>query len=582
MNKSVDAWVKEMVAMCQPDQVVWCDGSEDEKKRLTEFAVSKGILIPLNPKAHPGSYLHRSNPNDVARVEHLTFICTPKKEDAGPTNNWMAPDEAYTKLKGLFTGSYKGRTMYVVPYCMGPLGSEHSKIGIELTDSVYVVLNMGIMTRMGKAALDMLGDDSNDFNRGLHCTGDLNPDRRYICHFPQDNAIWSFGSGYGGNALLGKKCLALRIGSSLGKKEGWMAEHMLILGVENPEGQTTYVAAAFPSACGKTNFAMMIPPKRFDGWKVFTVGDDIAWLRVGADGRLWAVNPENGYFGVAPGTNFSSNPNAMKCIEKNTLFTNVAVTKDMRVWWEGLDGETPDELTDWQGRPWKKGSAEKAAHPNSRFTAPATNNPMLSPRVNDPQGVPISAIIFGGRRSNTVPLVMQSFNWAHGVFLGATLASETTAAATGKQGVVRRDPMAMLPFAGYNMGDYFQHWLNMQKRMTYPPKLFLVNWFRKGSDGKFLWPGYGENMRVLKWVVDRAHGSVGAQETLFGWVPKAGHIDLSGLDIAPEKVDEAGHIEESEWKTELESQVEFFQQFGDRLPKTLELMRQYLLSRLSA
>ncbi len=582
MNKSVDAWVKEMVAMCQPDNVVWCDGSEDEKKRLTEYAVSKGILIPLNPKAHPGSYLHRSNPNDVARVEHLTFICTPKKEDAGPTNNWMAPDEAYTKLKGLFTGSYKGRTMYVVPYCMGPLGSKHSKIGLELTDSVYVALNMGIMTRMGKAALDMLGDDSNDFNRGLHCTGDLNPDRRYICHFPQDNAIWSFGSGYGGNALLGKKCLALRIGSSLGKSEGWMAEHMLILGVENPEGQTTYVAAAFPSACGKTNFAMMIPPKRFDGWKVFTVGDDIAWLRVGQDGRLWAVNPENGYFGVAPGTNFSSNPNAMKCIEKNSIFTNVAVTKDMRVWWEGLDGETPDELTDWQGRPWKKGSTEKAAHPNSRFTAPATNNPMLSPRVNDPQGVPISAIIFGGRRSNTVPLVMQSFNWAHGVFLGATLASETTAAATGKQGVVRRDPMAMLPFCGYNMGDYFQHWLTMQKRMMYPPKIFLVNWFRKGSDGKFLWPGYGENMRVLKWVVDRAHGSVGAQETLFGWVPKAGHIDLSGLDIAPEKVDEAGHIVESEWKTELESQVEFFGQFGDRLPKTLELMRQYLLSRLSA
>ncbi len=581
MNKNLESWVKEMQAMCQPDSVVWCDGSEDEKKRLTEYAVSKGILIPLNPKAHPGSYLHRSNPNDVARVEHLTFICTPKKEDAGPTNNWMSPDEAYAKLKGLFTGSMKGRTMYVVPYCMGPLGSEHSKIGIELTDSVYVALNMGIMTRMGKPALDMLGD-SNDFNRGLHCTGDLNPERRFICHFPQDNAIWSFGSGYGGNALLGKKCLALRIGSYLGKKEGWMAEHMLILGVQNPEGQTTYVAAAFPSACGKTNFAMMIPPQRFNGWKVYTVGDDIAWLRVGQDGRLWAVNPENGYFGVAPGTNFSSNPNAMKCIEKNTIFTNVAVTKDMRVWWEGLDGEVPDELTDWQGRPWKKGSAEKAAHPNSRFTAPASNNPMLSSHVNDPGGVPISAIIFGGRRSNTVPLVMQSFNWAHGVFLGATLASETTAAATGKQGVVRRDPMAMLPFAGYNMGDYFAHWLSMQKRMHYPPKIFLVNWFRKDSNGKFLWPGYGENMRVLKWIVDRAHGSVGAQETLFGWVPKAGHIDLSGLDISPDKVDEAASIVESEWKTELESQAEFFGQFGERLPKTLELMRQYLLSRIGS
>jgi phosphoenolpyruvate carboxykinase (GTP) len=580
MNKNLEAWVKEMAGMCQPDSIVWCDGSEDEKRRLTEYAVSKGILIPLNPKAHPGSYLHRSNPNDVARVEHLTFICTPKKEDAGPTNNWMEPNEAYTKLRGLFQGSMKGRTMYVVPYCMGPLGSEHSKIGIELTDSVYVALNMGIMTRMGKPALDMLGE-SNDFNRGLHCTGDLNPDRRYICHFPQDNAIWSFGSGYGGNALLGKKCLALRIGSYLGRKEGWMAEHMLILGVQSPEGQTTYVAAAFPSACGKTNFAMMIPPKRFDGWKVFTVGDDIAWLRVGQDGRLWAVNPENGYFGVAPGTNFSSNPNAMKCIEKNTIFTNVAVTKDMRVWWEGLDGETPDELTDWQGRPWKKGSPEKAAHPNSRFTAPATNNPMLSSHVNDPQGVPISAIIFGGRRSNTVPLVMQSFNWAHGVFLGATLASETTAAATGKQGVVRRDPMAMLPFCGYNMGDYFQHWLTMQKRMHYPPKIFLVNWFRKSAEGKFLWPGYGENMRVLKWVVDRAHGNVGAQETLLGWVPKAGHIDLSGLDIEPEKVDDAGHIDESEWRSELDSQAEFFKQFGEHLPRTLDLMRQYLLSRLA-
>jgi phosphoenolpyruvate carboxykinase (GTP) len=580
-NKQLHAWVKDMVAMCQPDQVVWCDGSEEERHRLTEYAVSKGILIPLNAEAHPGSYLHRSNPNDVARVEHLTFICTPAKEDAGPTNNWMAPDEAYKKLKGLFTGSMKGRTLYVVPYVMGPLGSQHSKVGIELTDSVYVALNMGIMTRMGKQALEMLGD-TGDFNRGLHCTGDLNPDRRYICHFPQDNAIWSFGSGYGGNALLGKKCLALRIGSYLGKSEGWMAEHMLILGVENPEGQKTYVAAAFPSACGKTNFAMMIPPKRFNGWKVYTVGDDIAWLRVGEDGRLWAVNPENGYFGVAPGTNFSSNPNAMKCIEKNTIFTNVAVTKDMRVWWEGLDGETPDELTDWQGRPWKKGSSEKAAHPNSRFTAPATNNPMLSSHVNDPQGVPISAIIFGGRRSNTVPLVMQSFNWAHGVFLGATLASETTAAATGKQGVVRRDPMAMLPFCGYNMGEYFQHWLNMQKRMMYPPKIFLVNWFRKSAEGKFLWPGYGENMRVLKWIVDRAHGSVGGQETLFGWVPKEGHVDLSGLDIEPEKVDEATDIIESEWRSELESQEDFFRQFGDRLPKTLELMRQYLLSRLQA
>jgi len=579
-NKHLLGWVEEMAAMCQPDQVVWCDGTLEEKNRLTEYAVGKGVLIPLNEEKHPGCYLHRSNPNDVARVEHLTFICTPTKEEAGPTNNWMAPDEAYTKLKGLFQGSMKGRTMYVVPYCMGPLGSKHSKIGIELTDSVYVVLNMRIMTRMGKPALDMLGQ-SNDFNRGLHCTGDVNPDRRYICHFPQDNAIWSFGSGYGGNALLGKKCLALRIGSSLGRKEGWLAEHMLILGVEDPDGNTTYVAAAFPSACGKTNFAMMVPPRRFDGWRVYTVGDDIAWLRVGDDGRLWAVNPENGYFGVAPGTNWKSNPNAMKCVAKDTIFTNVAVTKDMQVWWEGLDGEVPEELTDWQGRPWKKGSTEKAAHPNSRFTAPATNNPMLSSRVDDARGVPISAIIFGGRRSNTIPLVMQSWNWAHGVYLGATLASETTAAAVGAQGVVRRDPMAMLPFCGYNMADYWSHWLKMQGQVPYPPKLFMVNWFRKDKDGKFLWPGYGENMRVLKWIVDRAHGKVGAQETLFGWVPKQGHIDLSGLSIDPTRVDEATAIVEAEWKTELEAQKAHFDQFGDRMPKTLELIRQTLLSRLS-
>ncbi|MDP2270400.1 MAG: phosphoenolpyruvate carboxykinase (GTP) [Archangium sp.] len=579
-NKHLLGWVDEMVTMCQPDSVVFCDGSEEERKRLTEFAVSKGILIPLNQEKHPGSYLHRSNPNDVARVEHLTFICTPKKEDAGPTNNWMAPDAAYTKLRGLFEGSMKGRTMYVIPYVMGPLGSEHSKIGIEVTDSVYVVLNMQIMTRMGKAALEMLGEGDN-FNRGLHCTGDVNPDRRYICHFPQDNTIWSFGSGYGGNALLGKKCLSLRIGSYLGKSEGWLAEHMLILGVEDPDGTKTYVAAAFPSACGKTNFAMMIPPRRFAGWRVFTVGDDIAWLRVGDDGRLWAVNPENGYFGVAPGTNMKSNPNAMKTISKNTIFTNVAVTKDGEVWWEGLDGEVPEELTDWKGQPWKKGSTEKAAHPNSRFTAPAANNPILSSHVNDPRGVPISAIIFGGRRSTTIPLVMQSFNWAHGVYLGSTMASETTAAATGATGVVRRDPMAMLPFAGYNVADYFQHWLNMQKRVPYPPKIFMVNWFRKTKEGKFLWPGFGDNMRVLKWILDRAHGKVGAQETLFGWVPKQGHIDLSGLDIAPETVDEATHIDDGEWKAELEDQKNFFDQFGERMPKTLELIRQQLLSRLS-
>jgi phosphoenolpyruvate carboxykinase (GTP) len=579
-NKALLDWVRDCAALCQPDRVVWCDGSEGEKERLTKYAVDTGVLIPLNPQKRPGCYLHRSNPNDVARVEHLTFICTKTKDAAGPTNNWMAPEEAYRKLTKLFDGSMKGRTLYVIPYVMGPIGSPLAKVGIEITDSVYVVLNMRIMTRMGKAALDMLGD-SGDFNRGLHCTGDINPERRFICHFPEDNTIWSFGSGYGGNALLGKKCLALRIGSFLGKDEGWFAEHMLILGVESPDGQMTYVTGAFPSACGKTNFAMMIPPKRFAGWKVWTVGDDIAWMRVGKDGRLWAVNPENGYFGVAPGTNFASNPNAMRTIAKDTIFTNVGLTKDGDVWWEGMDGEVPDELTDWQGRPWKKGSTEKAAHPNARFTAPMTNNPVLSKHANDPDGVPISAIIFGGRRATTVPLVLQSFNWAHGVFLGSTLGSETTAAATGKVGVVRRDPMAMLPFAGYNMGQYLQHWLDMQEKIPYPPKLFQVNWFRKGKDGKFLWPGFGENMRVLKWIVDRAHVRVGGQETPFGWVPKAGDLDLSGLDIPAEKVDEATHIDPAEWKQELTEEGEFFEMLGKASPETLQLQRKLLLSRLS-
>jgi len=579
-NKALLDWVRDCAALCQPDRVVWCDGSEGEKERLTKYAVDTGVLIPLNPQKRPGCYLHRSNPNDVARVEHLTFICTRTKDAAGPTNNWMAPEEAYRKLTKLFDGSMKGRTLYVIPYVMGPIGSPLAKVGIEITDSVYVVLNMRIMTRMGKAALDMLGD-SGDFNRGLHCTGDINPERRFICHFPEDNTIWSFGSGYGGNALLGKKCLALRIGSFLGKDEGWFAEHMLILGVESPDGQMTYVTGAFPSACGKTNFAMMIPPKRFAGWKVWTVGDDIAWMRVGKDGRLWAVNPENGYFGVAPGTNFASNPNAMRTIAKDTIFTNVGLTKDGDVWWEGMDGEVPDELTDWQGRPWKKGSTEKAAHPNARFTAPMTNNPVLSKHANDPDGVPISAIIFGGRRATSVPLVLQSFNWAHGVFLGSTLGSETTAAATGKVGVVRRDPMAMLPFAGYNMGQYLQHWLDMQEKIPYPPKLFQVNWFRKGKDGKFLWPGFGENMRVLKWIVDRAHVRVGGQETPFGWVPKAGDLDLSGLDIPAEKVDEATHIDPAEWKQELTEEGEFFEMLGKASPETLQLQRKLLLSRLS-
>jgi phosphoenolpyruvate carboxykinase (GTP) len=572
-------WVEDSARMLKPDRVVWCDGSEDEKKRLTEEAVAAGILIPLNQKKLPGCYLHRSNPNDVARVEQLTFICTKTKAEAGPTNNWMDPAEGYKKVGELFDGAMKGRTMYVIPYVMGPVGSPYSKVGVEVTDSVYVVLNMRIMTRMGKQALDQLGE-GNDFNRGVHAMLDINPERRYICHFPEDNTIWSVGSGYGGNVLLGKKCLALRIGSFLGKTEGWMAEHMLILGVESPEGQTTYVAAAFPSACGKTNFAMMIPPSRFSGWKITTVGDDIAWMRPGPDGRLYAINPEAGYFGVVPGTNHKSNANAMESMARDTIFTNVAMTADGDVWWEGKDGEVPDELTDWQGRPWKKGSSEKAAHPNSRFTAPMSNNPALSPIANNPQGVPISAIIFGGRRSNTAPLVLQSFHWAHGVFLGATMGSETTAAATGQVGVVRRDPMAMLPFCGYDMGSYFRHWLRMQAKLEFPPKIFQVNWFRKNAQGKFLWPGFGENMRVLKWVIDRAHGRVGGQETLVGWVPKAGDLDLSGLDVSHSEVDEATEINLDEWLAELDSQGEWFDKLGETVPRTLLLQREMLRERI--
>jgi len=580
-NKNLLAWVDEMSKLTTPDKIVWCDGSDIENKRLTEVALAEKLIEPLNQEKWPGCYYSRSNANDVARVENLTFICTPTQHEAGPTNNWMAPADAYKKLGAMFSGSMKGRTMYVIPYVMGPIGSPMSKVGIEITDSVYVVLNMRVMTRMGTQALTMLGD-SNDFNRGLHCTLDINPDRRFICHFPQDNTIWSVGSGYGGNVLLGKKCLALRIGSYLGKKEGWLAEHMLILGVESPEGEMSYVAAAFPSACGKTNFAMMIPPNRFKGWKIWTVGDDIAWMRVGDDGRLWAINPEAGYFGVAPGTSMKSNPNAMKSVQKNTIFTNVAMTKDREPWWEGKDGAVPEEMTDWQGRPWKKGSTEKAAHPNSRFTAPAKNNPAMSRFVEDPQGVPISAIIFGGRRATTVPLVMQSFNWTHGVFFGATMGSETTAAATGQVGVVRRDPMAMLPFCGYNVGAYFQHWLEMQGKIPSPPKIFMVNWFRQNAEGKFVWPGFGENMRVLKWIVDRARGRVGGQETLLGWVPRAGDLDLSELDVTDEDIDAAMKIDRDEWIRELESQAEWFEKIGDTLPRALKLQRELLLERVKS
>jgi phosphoenolpyruvate carboxykinase (GTP) len=575
-NPHLLKWVAETARRCQPDKIVWCDGSELERRRLADRAVAEGVLIPLNPKKRPGCYLHRSDPKDVARVEHLTFICTPKKEEAGPTNNWMPPEEAYAKLAAMLEGSMRGRTMYVIPYVMGPLGSPFAKIGVEVTDSVYVALSMRIMTHMGKPALDLLGD-SNDFSRGVHSMLDVNAERRFICHFPEDNTVWSVGSNYGGNVLLGKKCLALRLGSALGRREGWLAEHMLILGVESPEGQTTYVAGAFPSACGKTNFAMLIPPRRFQGWKVWTVGDDIAWMRVGADGRLWAINPEAGYFGVAPGTSVQSNATAMQIVERDTIFTNVAMTQDGDVWWEGMTESPPAGLTDWLGQPFDPASGKTAAHPNSRFCSPAANNPHLSRSYNDPEGVPISAIVFGGRRATTVPLVLQSFNWIHGVFMGATMGSETTAAATGKVGVVRRDPMAMLPFCGYNMGDYFCHWLEMRARIPHPPKIFMVNWFRK-RDGRFLWPGYGENMRVLKWIVDRALVTVGGRETPVGWVPREGDIDLSGLAIPSEDFIDATAVRPEEWTEEIRSQGEFFRTLDPYMPRALELQRELLAS----
>jgi phosphoenolpyruvate carboxykinase (GTP) len=573
-------WVEEMKTLCEPDQVYWCDGSEEEKETLTAQAVESGVLIRLNQEKLPGCYLHRSNPNDVARVEELTFICTRTPEAAGPTNHWMAPREMYEKLYGLAQGAMRGRTMYVVPYLMGMPGSPLAKVGVELTDSIYVALSMRIMTRMGQIAWDTLGVDGR-FTKGLHCMLDVNPERRYIAHFPQDNTIISVGSNYGGNVLLGKKCLALRLGSYLGRIEHWMAEHMLILGVESPAGEKNYVAAAFPSACGKTNFAMLIPPKRFEGWKITTVGDDIAWMKPGPDGRLYAINPEAGYFGVVPGTNSKSNPNAMVLMSRDTIYTNVALLPDGDVWWEGKDGPAPAQCLDWQGRPWTPASKEKAAHPNSRFAAPMRNNPALAPEVNDPNGVPISALIFGGRRATTLPLVFQAFNWIHGVYIGATMASETTAAAAGATGQVRRDPMAMLPFCGYNMGDYFRHWLRMRKLLKRPPKVFCVNWFRKDAEGRYLWPGYGENMRVLKWIVDRCRGRVPAYETPVGWMPEPEDIDTTGLsDFPPENLTETLSLDLEEWKREVLMQDELFFKLYSDLPKELIFQRELLISRL--
>jgi len=567
-SRALNAWVAEATRLTAPSSIVWCDGSEAERDRLTAQAVETGVLIPLNAEKRPNCYLHRSSPSDVARTEEVTFVCTSKREEAGVTNNWMAPDEAYRKLGGLLEGSMKGRTMYVIPYVMGPPGSPFAKVGVEITDSIYVALNMRIMTRMGRAALELLGE-SDDFNRGLHCTLDLDPKRRFICHFPQDNTIWSVGSGYGGNALLSKKCFALRIASWLGRTEGWLAEHMLIVGLQSPQGDTRYIAAAFPSACGKTNLAMLQPPPGLKGWRVFTVGDDIAWLRIGPDGGLWATNPENGYFGVAPGTSRKSNPNAMAMVEHDSIFTNVAMTADGDIWWEGMDVPPPDGLLNWRGNHWDRNSGEKAAHPNSRFTVPMGNNPVMSPRANDPQGVPISAIIFGGRRATTMPLVLESFDWTHGVFMGATMGSETTAAAAGQVGVVRRDPMAMLPFCGYNVGDYLAHWLDLRGKLTNPPRIFMVNWFRKDSAGNFLWPGYGENLRVLKWMIDRIDGRADAHQTPVGMVPHAEDLDLAGLETAPAQISQALAVNANEWKMELASAAEFFAKIGPSLPAAL-------------
>ena len=574
-NPNVLKWLDEMVALTTPDQVVWIDGSEEQLKALRAEAIATGEMEELNQEKLPGCLLHRTRPSDVARVEGRTFICSRKKEDAGPTNNWEDPKVMYEKLGKLFNGVMKVLTMYVIPYSMGPIGSPFSKVGVELTDSIYVVLNMDIMTRMGAQAFENLGDESNDFVRGLHSKANVDENERYIVHFPEDNTIWSINSAYGGNVLLGKKCFALRIASYQGKNEGWMAEHMLILGIENPQGEVKYITAAFPSACGKTNLAMLIPPEIYKekGYKVWTVGDDIAWMRIGPDGRLWAINPENGFFGVAPGTNEKSNPNALASTRKNTIFTNVCHNlDDNTVWWEGLDKNPPKNAVDWKGQPWDgTTSTEKGAHPNSRFTAPAINCPCISDKFNDPQGVPISAIIFGGRRAKTAPLVYQARDWEHGVFVGSVMASETTAAASGAVGVVRRDPMAMLPFCGYHMGDYFQHWLDMGKKLgDKAPKIFNVNWFRTDDEGHFIWPGFGDNMRVLMWILDRCEGKADAVETPIGYEPKPEDINIEGLNIDLDTLKGLLDVDKNLWKEDAAGIEEFYQKFGDKLPKELK------------
>ena len=582
-NKNVLTWVDEMVALCKPDKVVWIDGSEEQLNALREEAISTGEMIRLNQEKLPGCLYHRTKPNDVARVEDRTFICSKKEEDAGPTNNWMDPEKMHAMLDPMYDGVMKGRTMYVIPYSMGPIGSPLAKVGVEVTDSIYVVLNMDIMTRMGKQAFENLGDTSNDFVRGLHSKADIDPEKRYIVHFPEENTICSINSAYGGNVLLGKKCFALRIASYQGKNEGWMAEHMLILGIENPQGETKYICAAFPSACGKTNLAMLIPPEIYknQGYKVWTVGDDIAWLKPGEDGRLYAINPENGFFGVAPGTNLKSNPNALHTTEKGTIFTNVAINNETNtVWWESLDKNPPVDATEWKGAkvngPEYIAAGNKLAHPNSRFTAPAKNCPCVSPEFDNPQGVPISAIVFGGRRAKTAPLVYQSFDWKHGTFVGSIMASETTAAAAGAVGVVRRDPMAMLPFCGYNMGDYWQHWLDMGETLgDKAPKIFHVNWFRTDAEGHFIWPGFGDNMRVLMWILARCEGTVDAVKTPIGYEPNPEDINIEGLDgITLDTIKDLLSVDVASWEEDIYrpgTGIEaFYAKFGDKLPAEMK------------
>lgn len=586
-NKALEEWVRQMADLCEPDHLVWIDGSEEQKEALEKEAVTSGELISLDQVKWPGCYYHRTAVNDVARTEHLTYICTRHEKDAGPNNHWMDPAEAYRTAVNYFKGSMRGRTMYVIPFSMGPLSSHFNKIGVELTDSIYVVVNMLIVTRAGDAVLEELGPDG-DFTRCLHGKADLDESKRLILHFPEDNTIWSVNTGYGGNVLLGKKCLSLRIASYLGRQEGWMAEHMLIMGVEDPQGKVRYLAAAFPSACGKTNLAMLVPPEplRIKGYKVWMVGDDIAWIRVGDDGRLWAVNPENGLFGVAPGTNCHTNPNGMATIRKDTIFTNVLLTDDGSVWWEDGEGEPPAEGTAWDGSRWKPGLTDhegnliKGAHPNSRFTAPLINCPIASPEWENPRGVPLSAIVFGGRCSKKVPLVFEAFNWNHGVYVGATMSSELTAAQYGKLGKVRHDPMAMLPFCGYNMGDYFDHWLKMGKVIKSPPPIFHVNWFRRDDEGRFLWPGYGENLRVLNWILKRAEGQAGAIETPLGYMPGPNDLDLEGLEINQADLDQLFAVNRDAWLQDEASNRYFFEQFESHLPAELFAESQALIKRL--